>query len=781
MGHGEFDAQAETVATPGDKRAKLTHCHSDNTTTSEGQAIPSHSVPSGTTVLPAAAIGSDGSICQPRIRVNDGATEPKSSENTADVVVSLSEDTPSSSSSSIGTSALIAASARVSGPSQTASTVASQNAKCLTINAYVNSKFSRIRINIDLGTVSSVAADTRFKNDHAVFPRALNTSRSRYGALQGRWEFEIACNELAWRLAWLNKGRLRGRKPLIQKCLDAYRIRFSTPPWNLLSCYRDQMSESVDPQFFDYWTPRPGRLRLNAEPATSTQSPQEQVSVASSHYDSIIPPSHSTLSSGCLENSAGAMLSSSSNAPGSCATTKSSKVALRDATMLESEAVEQPRVSGSTAVADENTASRLEPTSQHCLEPDVAGNAMAEPLKRSSSSSGSESAARMRIIRPKSGSGQATDIAQVVPVVLRPVGVPSIPAAPITGLVRPIVRPQSTLSVIAPAPGSQTRPLDSQPPAASRPVASSNTSVVGSMPSLSHSRPRPPPARSQAFVPKRSNVPAANVGNRPPTQPPMPTLQQISPNGRGVRPTTVLSTGESVAIPAPNQHSRPSQKLPASQLAVSPRPAPAKVVTGAKTPLPPRASANMQRDPRRRPAAASGEGLPQRSVTAPTSPPVVRRRHTDAPGSLVKLQPGRSSTSHPPVSSSIGPVTIGDAGAGTNRSSPSARIQATTKAHAQSSKGNMVIPPTAHGSGSEKSVKAQVAADMLTDVLRRLAKTDPSLAPLAGVLGKSQLELKSNKTCPAPRGDDDDGDDDDAPLDDKVAELEKLIIDLQNN
>ncbi|KAJ2809992.1 hypothetical protein FBU31_008086, partial [Coemansia sp. 'formosensis'] len=146
--------------------------------------IPSHSVPSGTTVLPAAAIGGDGSICQPRIRVNDGATEPKSSENTADVVVSLSEDTPSSSSS-IGTSALIAASVRVSGPSQTASTVASQNAKCLTINAYVNSKFSRIRINIDLGTVSSVAADTRFKNDHAVFPRALNTSRSRYGALQG--------------------------------------------------------------------------------------------------------------------------------------------------------------------------------------------------------------------------------------------------------------------------------------------------------------------------------------------------------------------------------------------------------------------------------------------------------------------------------------------------------------------------------------------------------------------------------------------------------------------
>ncbi|KAJ2367686.1 hypothetical protein H4S02_010232, partial [Coemansia sp. RSA 2611] len=58
----------------------------------------------------------------------------------------------------------------------------------------------------------------------------------------GRWEFELTCNELAWKLAWLNKSRLRGRKPLIQKCLDAYRIRFSTPPWSLLSCYTDDMN-----------------------------------------------------------------------------------------------------------------------------------------------------------------------------------------------------------------------------------------------------------------------------------------------------------------------------------------------------------------------------------------------------------------------------------------------------------------------------------------------------------------------------------------------------------
>ncbi|KAJ2482081.1 hypothetical protein GGF44_005797 [Coemansia sp. RSA 1694] len=68
---------------------------------------------------------------------------------------------------------------------------------------------------------------------------------------------------------------------------------------------------------------------------------------------------------------------------------------------------------------------------------------------------------------------------------------------------------------------------------------------------------------------------------------------------------------------------------------------------------------------------------------------------------------------------------------------------------------------------------------MLTDVLRRLARTDPSLAPLAGVLSKSHPSAKA-KAWPSPRGSVDD-DDDDAPLDAKVAELEKLIIDLQNN
>ncbi|KAJ2451069.1 hypothetical protein EV183_003841 [Coemansia sp. RSA 2336] len=151
-----------------------------------------------------------------------------------------------------------------SAPLVSSSAQSPQTAKCLLISAYVSNKFTRIRISIDLGTISAAAVDQRFRREHAVFPRALNTPRSRYHGLRGRWEFELTCNELAWRLAWLNKSRLKGRKPLIQKCLDAYRERFRTPPWELLECFSELMGKSVDPGFFDYWSPRPGK-RIGAE------------------------------------------------------------------------------------------------------------------------------------------------------------------------------------------------------------------------------------------------------------------------------------------------------------------------------------------------------------------------------------------------------------------------------------------------------------------------------------------------------------------------------------
>ncbi|KAJ2155994.1 hypothetical protein GGF46_005477 [Coemansia sp. RSA 552] len=178
------------------------------------------------------------------------------------------------------------------------------SAKCLLITAFVNNRFARIRIQIDIGAVVAGGVDDKFKKDHAVFPRALRTPRWRYtGAQQqGRWEFELVCNELAWRLAWLNRARLRDRKPLIQKCLDAYRQRFRAPPWSLLVCFEESMGGSVDPKFYDLWRPRSRRHRVPRRPGTSEDDAQCEGALAD---DSLVvpvssaPPSSATAPAAC--------------------------------------------------------------------------------------------------------------------------------------------------------------------------------------------------------------------------------------------------------------------------------------------------------------------------------------------------------------------------------------------------------------------------------------------------------------------------------------------------
>ncbi|KAJ2082122.1 hypothetical protein H4R24_001818 [Coemansia sp. RSA 988] len=134
-----------------------------------------------------------------------------------------------------------------------------QGAKSLVVSLSAD---RRMRISVEVGTLEASAVDEAFRREHAVFPRALSAGQSRYGAQIGRWAFEIVCNELAWRLAWLNRSRLRGRRLLIQLCLDAYRERFAAPPWPLLECYRNQMAGDIEPGFFEYWRPRSQRKQM---------------------------------------------------------------------------------------------------------------------------------------------------------------------------------------------------------------------------------------------------------------------------------------------------------------------------------------------------------------------------------------------------------------------------------------------------------------------------------------------------------------------------------------
>lgn len=41
-----------------------------------------------------------------------------------------------------------------------------------------------------------------------------------------RWAYETECNVLGWKLAWLNKEEIAGKRGLIQRAVDSYRNRY---------------------------------------------------------------------------------------------------------------------------------------------------------------------------------------------------------------------------------------------------------------------------------------------------------------------------------------------------------------------------------------------------------------------------------------------------------------------------------------------------------------------------------------------------------------------------
>lgn len=62
---------------------------------------------------------------------------------------------------------------------------------------------------------------TQVKNQ--IYPRA-NLPKDEY---QGnRWTYETECNVLGWKLAWLNKNEIAGKKGLIQRAVDSFRNRY---------------------------------------------------------------------------------------------------------------------------------------------------------------------------------------------------------------------------------------------------------------------------------------------------------------------------------------------------------------------------------------------------------------------------------------------------------------------------------------------------------------------------------------------------------------------------
>ncbi|KAJ1995539.1 hypothetical protein GGI25_001107 [Coemansia spiralis] len=651
------------------------------------------------------------------------------------------------------------------------SSASPQSAKCLMINAYINSKFTRIRVYVDFGSMDDSVVDTRFKREHTVFPRALDAPRSRYGNLQGRWEFEQTCNELSWRLAWLNRTRLKGRKLLIQKCLDAYRAKFNAPPWSLLSCYKTLMNESVDQRFFEYWKPRPGRKSL-------------ELSTGSAFLDSA---SFFKAKEKNVDNK-GSKRAQQQQQTQQNSSDRSSAQPVKE---LDSVTEGLGTVGFSQAqtiqhTMDENTSCLPETVVVVETEPDDVCNVIVadDDLPASSrsstpSNSGTESAARVRAIRPKSTTinkdamGIADTQALQTPASNRlrgnidhnkptaPSNISNTTASSAADLhqKQPTINTKSTVT-----PDKAVHPQPAiwpQPRSQSSLVQQKTTTHAKSGAAV-----RPSTTRPQSV-----NLPTSANVVRPTVQPQRPPTADKTP-AKGSVLSDSSGSGSNRVNSNPATNTQRMVRPPAGVRSVN-MPRAAAAVKSARFPF---AGSSKQGNPlvKQRPLitiAAPGKGI------AATSRPVA-----GLTVSKKKQQQQLSQSAASPISkqaiaktaiSNVKPLTSAKP---TTAQTAAISISTSTSASSESA------TPTA----SQKSVKAQAAANVLTDVLRQLAKNNPSLATLTGMLEQRNGQTEANQVARKTKGAQSsagskDKNIDDVPLDAKVAELEKLIIDLQKD
>jgi hypothetical protein len=103
-------------------------------------------------------------------------------------------------------------------------TTTERHPKTFTIDDPATSSRCRIRINIESVDMSEI--EDSFKTQNSVYPRALIGHNSTLPGSHAKWQQENECNELGWKLAWLNSRQLAGKKNLLQRALDIYRTKF---------------------------------------------------------------------------------------------------------------------------------------------------------------------------------------------------------------------------------------------------------------------------------------------------------------------------------------------------------------------------------------------------------------------------------------------------------------------------------------------------------------------------------------------------------------------------
>jgi hypothetical protein len=97
-------------------------------------------------------------------------------------------------------------------------------ARSLTV-AYVDrdGQSQKLKVNVEVEGVDLEEIPEEFKRQNCIYPQTL--AQPDLAFAEGRWEYENGCNELAWKLAWLNASKLAGRRNLLQKAVDTYQTR----------------------------------------------------------------------------------------------------------------------------------------------------------------------------------------------------------------------------------------------------------------------------------------------------------------------------------------------------------------------------------------------------------------------------------------------------------------------------------------------------------------------------------------------------------------------------
>ncbi|OZJ04977.1 hypothetical protein BZG36_01748 [Bifiguratus adelaidae] len=86
------------------------------------------------------------------------------------------------------------------------------------------SSLKQYTLRTDVDQVDLEDIDDDFKQENCIYPRADVPPDQYHG---NRYVYENECNQLGWRLAWLNRSELAGKRGLVQRAVDSYRNQFT--------------------------------------------------------------------------------------------------------------------------------------------------------------------------------------------------------------------------------------------------------------------------------------------------------------------------------------------------------------------------------------------------------------------------------------------------------------------------------------------------------------------------------------------------------------------------